>query len=242
MSTKSTTMTINGMSIEIVRKKIKNLHVGVYPPNGRVRVAAPVHLSDEAVRLAVVTRIRWIRKQQQRFADQSRQSEREMVSGESHYFEGRRYRLRIEEADAPPKVESRPGGMLLFRVRPGTSREKREAILYEWYRSELKKRIPLLVSEWEPRVGVHAKETRTKRMRTRWGSCNIEEQRIWLNVELMKKPPACLEYVLVHELMHLKERNHTERFRELMDRHLPTWRQRRDQLNSAPLAHETWEY
>lgn len=242
MSTETTTMTINGMSIELVRKRIKNLHVGVYPPNGRVRVAAPVHLSDEAVRLAVVTRIRWIRKQQRRFAEQARQSEREMVSGESHYFEGRRYRLRVEELGAPPEVVPASGGILLLRVRPGAGREKREDVLYEWYRSQLKDRIPALLDLWEPRVGVQAAEVRTKRMRTRWGSCNIQDRRIWLNVELTKKSPACLEYVLVHELVHLLERNHTERFKELMDLHLPTWSQRRDELNSSPLAHEGWDY
>ena len=235
-------MTISGMSINIVRKEIKNLHVGVYPPNGRVRVAAPVQMSDEAVRLAVITRISWIRKQQRRFAEQRRQSEREMVSGESHYFEGRRYRLRVEEVDAPPQVVPSSGGILVLRVRPGSHREKREAVLYEWYRTQLKERIPPLVTLWEPRIGVQAVEARTKRMRTRWGSCNILDQRIWLNVELMKKSPSCLEYVVVHELIHLLERNHTARFTELMERYLPNWRARRDELNAAPLSHEAWEY
>lgn len=235
-------MMINGMNIEIVRKTIKNLHVGVYPPNGRVRVAAPDHLSDEAVRLAVVTRIRWIRKQQQRFADQSRQTEREMVSGESHYFEGRRYRLRVEEVDAPPTVERRPGGILLLRVRPQTTRPKREAILYDWYRSRLKQRIELLVPGWERKLEVSAAEIRTKRMRTKWGSCNIEDRRVWLNVELAKKSPSCLEYVLVHELVHLLERNHTNRFTMLMDAHLPDWRARKQQLNADPLSYEHWDY
>lgn len=235
-------MTISGMNIEVVRKRIKNLHVGVYPPNGRIRVAAPVQLSDEAVRLAVVTRIRWIRKQQRRFAEQQRQSEREMVSGESHYFEGRRYRLRVEELAAPPQVVTSSGGILVLRVRPGSDREKREAVLYEWYRSELKERIPGLLAEWEPRLGVQASEVRTRRMRTRWGSCSIEKQRIWLNVELMKKPSSCLEYVLVHELLHLLERNHTAKFSALMGLHLPDWRARRDELNSAPLSHEAWKY
>ena len=242
MSTERTTVTISGMSVEIVRKKIKNLHVGVYPPNGRVRVAAPSHLSDEAVRLAIVTRIRWIKKQQRRFAEQVRQSDREMVSGESHYFEGRRYRLRVEEVDAPPEVMPRAGGTLLLRVRPGATREKREDVLYQWYRAQLTSRIPPLLAHWEPRIGVLAAQVRTKRMLTRWGSCNIQEKRIWLNVELMKKPPSCLEYVLVHELIHLLERNHTLRFRELMDNHMPKWRALRDELNAAPLAHEAWQY
>lgn len=242
MSTKSNTMTISGMNVEIVRKEIKNLHVGVYPPNGRVRVAAPPHLTDEALRLAVVSRIPWIKRQQRRFAEQPRQSEREMVSGESHYFEGRRYRLRLEEVDAPPEVKPEAGGILILRVRPGSNREKRERVLYEWYRSQLKERILALLSLWEPRVGVRPVEVRTKRMRTRWGSCNIQERRIWLNVELMKKSPACLEYVFVHELIHLLERNHTDRFRELMDQHLPTWPARRDELNAMPLAHESWAY
>ncbi len=165
-----------------------------------------------------------------------------MVSGESHHFEGRRYRLRVEEFDSPPHVVPGPGGILVLRVRPGSDREKRETVLYEWYRSQLKERIPALLDLWEPRIGVRAAEVRTKRMRTRWGSCNIRERRIWLNVELMKKSPSCLEYVLVHELIHLIERNHTARFTELMDRHLPNWRARRDELNAAPLSHEAWDY
>ena len=241
MSTESAIMMISGIRVNVVRKSIKNLHVGVYPPDGRVRVSAPTHLSDDAVRLAIVSRIRWVRKQQRRFDSQSRQTMREMVSGESHYFEGRRYRLRVEEHDAPPEVEFGLGGILVLRVRPGATRDKREAVLYEWYRSELKDRITSLLGPWEDRIGVKTSAVRTKRMRTRWGTCNIQDRRVWLNLELMKKSPACLEYVLVHELVHLLERNHTPRFRGLMDLYFPNWRARRDELNASPLAHERWE-
>jgi predicted metal-dependent hydrolase len=233
---------IQGIPVEVVRKDIKNLHLGVYPPNGRVRVAVPLRLEAEAVRLAVVSRLGWIRKQRRRFEEQERQSPREMVTGETHYFLGRRYRLDVIEVDGPASVRLRNNTTLELRVRPGTHREKRRALLHDWYRRQLKERIPGLIAEWEPVVGVEVADWRVRRMRTRWGSCTVEDRRIWLNLELAKKPPACLEYILVHEMVHLLERRHNERFRELMDRFMPQWRLLRDELNRAPLAHEDWGY
>ncbi len=242
MNTERRQIEVSGIVIEIVRKDIKNLHLGVYPPNGRVRVAVPLHLDDEAVRLAVVARLGWIRRHQERFAAQERQSQRAMVTGESHYVLGQRYRLHVSEHDGAPSVSVRNRTTLDLRVRPGSDRAQREAVLQAWYRRQLRDRIAPLLAQWQPVVGVDVAEWRIKKMKTRWGSCNIEARRIWLNLELAKKPAVCLEYILVHELVHLLERHHNERFQALMDDLLPTWRLARDVLNRAPLAYEEWEY
>jgi len=242
MSTERSVIVVNSLPVEVVRKNIKHLHLAVYPPTGRVRVSAPTYMGDEAVRLAVISRWGWIRRQQAKFQAQARQSEREMVHGESHYFLGRRYRLMIEEKEAPPQVRVQGNKRLVLQIRPGTDAAKRRAILNAWYRAELKSRIPVLIAKWEPVIGVQVAEWGVKRMKTRWGSCNIQARRIWLNLELAKKPPHCLEYVLVHEMVHLLERHHNERFRILMDRFLPQWRLYRDELNSEPLAYEHWTY
>lgn len=228
--------------MEIVRKDIKNLHVGVYPPKGRVRVAAPLRLDDEAVRLAVISRLGWIRRQQQGFQQQDRQSQREMVTGESHYYQGRRFRLDVIEHDGPPSVDLLNNTTMQLRVRSGADRDAREAVLNRWYRCRLREQFPDLLAKWEPEVGVEVSELRIKKMRTRWGTCNVEARRLWLNLELAKKPPPCLEYILVHEMIHFLERHHNERFRELMDRLMPQWRLYREELNRAPLSHEDWRY
>lgn len=233
---------VSGIPVEIVRKDIKNLHLGVYPPAGRVRVAAPLRLDDEAIRLSVVSRLAWIRRQRAAFALQDRQSRREFVSGESHYFAGRRYRLDVVERDAPPSVRVRNNSWLELSVRPGTDLRTREAALHRWYRSHLRNELPRLLARWEPEFGIPVAEVRIRRMKTRWGSCNPKARRIWLNLELAKKPPSCLEYVFVHEMAHLIERHHNDRFHALMDRHLPQWRIRRAELDRAPLAHEDWKY
>lgn len=233
---------ISGISVEVVRKNIKHFYIGVHPPNGHVRVSAPLHFDEDAIRLAVITRLAWIRKKQAAFAKQERQSEREFVTGESHYFEGRRYRLDVLEQDCPPKVWLPNNTKIALSVRPGSDRDKREAVLHRWYRQHLRAQLPPLLEKWEPKLGVSINEARIKKMKTLWGSCNIGAKRIWLNLELAKKPNSCLEYVLVHEMVHLLERNHNDRFRELMNTFLPQWRTYRDELNKAPLAHENWEY
>lgn len=235
-------MRVSGLSVEIVRKAIKNLHLGVYPPNGRVRVAAPLVLSDDAVRLAVIGKLGWIRKQQSRFAAQPRQAEREMVSGESHYFLGRRYRLRVVERKGPGRVVVRNRTTLELQVPSGTRMRDRERVLQRWYRERLRELIPPLLVKWERLLGVETPRWGIKRMKTKWGACSVDARRIWLNLELAKKPMQCLEYLIVHELTHLIERHHSNRFVSLMDRHLPHWRLHRQTLNSAPLGHATWTY
>ncbi len=233
---------VNGLLVDVVRKDIKNLHLGVYPPNGRVRVAAPLLVDDEAVRLAVITRLAWIKRQQAKFEAQERETRREYLNGESHYYLGTRYRLNIIEENAPPKVVVRNKQYLDLYVRPGSDTAKREQVMTDWYRTNLKAMIPPLIEKWGLVLGVQVADWGVKVMKTKWGSCNIQARRIWLNLELIKKPSRCLEFIVVHEMVHLLERQHNERFIELLSKFLPQWRQYREELNRAPLAHAEWDY
>ncbi|MGH6635537.1 MAG: M48 family metallopeptidase [Gammaproteobacteria bacterium] len=237
MNTKVHRVTVGGFSVEVIRKDIKHLHLRVYPPHGRVRVAAPLMVSDDAVRLAVIGKLSWIKKQQAKFDAQPRQSPREMVNGESHYFLGQRYRLRVLEHRGPARV-GRGIAFLDLYVRPETTAEQHERILQQWYRGQLKALIPPLLEKWQPVIGVQVSDWGVKKMKTRWGTCNIVARRIWFNLELAKKPVQCLEYIAVHELVHLLERHHNDRFRALMDQFMPQWRLHRDGLNQTRLDHE----
>ena len=234
-------ITVQSLTVDVVRKAIKNLHLGVYPPDGRVRVAAPLAVSDEAVRLAVIGKLGWIKRQQSSFRAQLRQGKREMVSGESHYFLGQRYRLRIVSVMDASKVVLNKSRLELH-VRPEASTEERERALQEWYRARLKELVPPLLDKWLPVLEVEPAGWGVRRMKTKWGSCNTDSRRIWLNLELAKKPVQCLEYILVHELSHLLERRHNDRFRALMDQAMPQWELRREELNRAPLSYENWSY
>jgi predicted metal-dependent hydrolase len=233
-------ITVSGIRVQIERKDIKNLHLGVYPPNGRVRVAVPLVVSDDAVRLAVVGKLGWIRRQQAQFAKQPRQSAREMVNGESHYFLGRRYRLRVHEQPRKQGVAVRGLSTLELFVNAGRGTAQREAVLLRWYRQQLAELIAPVLAQWEQALGVQVSAWGIKRMKTKWGSCNPVSKRVWFNLELAKKPVQCLEYIVAHELAHLLERNHTDQFRALLDRHMPEWKQHRNQLSEQPLAHEAW--
>lgn len=235
-------MEVGGIKVDVIRKDIKNLHLGVYPPNGRVRVAVPLYVEDEAVRLAIIAKLPWIQRQQKEFLAQARQTERQYISGESHYFAGQRYLLQVEYADLTPSVMIRNKKFMVLRVRPDSDILQRERVLMNWYREHLKQRATLLINQWQAVIGVEIADWRIKQMKTKWGSCNIEAKRIWLNLELAKKPISCLEYVVVHELIHLLERHHNARFIHLMDTFLPNWRLTRDELNREPLAHEKWDY
>lgn len=226
-------MIVNGIEIEIEKKNIKNIHLGVYPPDGRVRVAAPLNTTDENVRLLIVSKLRWIKKQQENFASQERQSKREYVSGESYYLWGERYNLRVIERDnIYSKIEIEKKKYINLYVKYGTPVEKREKIITEWYRKQIKQEIPKLISKWEPKLGVKVKSWGVKKMNTKWGTCNNNASRIWLNLYLAKRPFKCLEYVVVHEMAHLLERTHSDRFKQLMDQHYPNWKSVRDELNS----------
>jgi len=239
VSTASTYLTVAGIDVDVVFKDIKNLHIGVYPPMGRVRVAAPEQLNDDQVRLAVVQRLPWIRRQRGRLQAAERQSIREMVTGESHYVWGSRYRLKVIGRPGHGHIEIE-GDRVLLCISEGTSTERRRELLDRWYREQLRRAIPDVLGKWEPKVAVTVPKWSIRRMKTKWGSCNRETGHIRFNVELAKKHPECLEYVVVHEMTHLLERGHGERFSKLMDKVLPDWRARRDRLNEAPLGHEQW--
>jgi len=242
VNTEQTEITVSGLEVQVIRKAIKNLHLGVYPPNGRVRVAAPLRVSNEAVRLAVVGKLGWIRRQRSKFQEQTRESQREMVSGESHYFLGRRYRLRVIDHEGAGRVVVRNRRTLELHVRRQSGQVERERVLQRWYREQLRELIPPLLTKWAVILGVQPAAWGIKRMKTKWGACNVDVKRIWLNLELAKKPAQCLEYIVVHEMTHLLERHHNDRFISLMDQHLPHWRLHRQELNAAPLAHDTWSY
>lgn len=239
MSTASAYLTVRGIDVDVVYKDIKNLHIGVYPPMGRVRVAAPERLDDDQVRLAVIQRLPWIKRQRQELEATERQSQREMVTGESHYVWGNRLRLKVVERPGRPHIEI-DGNRLLLYARPGDTAEQRRALLDQWHRDQLRQALPELISTWEERLQLSVPKWSIRRMKTKWGSCNRETRHIWFNTELAKKHPDCLEYILVHEMAHYLERNHGERFTKLMDGFMPDWRRRRDQLNGSPLADERW--
>lgn len=241
MSTTSRELEVGGIEIDVVFKRIKNLHVSVYPPAGRVRVSAPEQLTDDQIRLAVSKRLPWIRRQRDQLRSAERQTRREMVTGESHYVWGRRTRLKVVEQAGSPQIVHN-GERLIFYASANLDEAVRREKLENWYRLELRTKAAEYLDRWVPIVGEPVSAWGVRRMKTKWGSCNAETRRMTFNTELAKKHPACLEYVVVHELVHLKERHHNDRFRGLMDGHLPQWRSLRDELNSAPLAHEDWQY
>ena len=217
-------------------KDIKNLHVGVYPPYGKVRVATPLHIDDEAVRLAIISRLPWIKKQKESFENQPRQTKREMVSGESHYFLGKRYLLDVVNSNSKHQVIKKHSKLELH-VRANTSIENKQKVLNEWYREELKKEVSKLIPKCEKLVGIKMNSWEIKKMKTKWGSCNIENKKILLNLELAKKSVESIEYIIVHEMVHLLERHHNENFKMLMDKFIPNWRERRDELNGGVLEY-----
>lgn len=233
---------IADIDVELNRRNIKNIHLNVLPPNGRVRLSIPNNTSEQKVRLAIVNKLAWIKKQQADFMQQDRQSMRNMVAGECHYLWGRKYRLQLLEANGKYSITAKGNGKLAFATAKRTTKENKLKLLNGFYRSEMQRYIQQLLPQWQKRLGIKANSINIKKMKTKWGSCNIQAKRIWLNLELAKKPPECLEYILVHELVHLLERHHNERFRSLMDKHMSNWRERRDLLNSLPLAYEDWSY
>lgn len=235
-------ITISNIKIDVVRKNIKNIHLAVYPPTGRVRIAVPLTVNGDAVRLFAISKLGWIKRHQRKFEGQERITPREYKNRESHYFQGTRYLLNIIETDAPPKVVLKNKTYIDLYVRPETQAEKRHKILTEWYRVELKKQIPAMILKWERILNIKVNEWQVKQMKTKWGSCTIEKKRIWINLELAKKPDYCLEYIIVHEMVHLMERLHNERFLYYMDKYLPNWKQLKRELSKLPVNHADWNY
>jgi predicted metal-dependent hydrolase len=226
------TLTVDNIEIQLIKKNIKNLHLSVLPPDGSVRISAPKELNDETIRLFAVSKLSWIKKQRAKFKRQERQPEREFVSGESHYFLGQRYLLNVIYTNKRRQGAAiRNKTYLDLFVRENSGKEQRRKVVREWYRRELKALIPPLISKWEPIIGVKVESWGVKRMKTKWGSCNIAAKRIWLNLELAKKNPACLEYIVVHEMVHFLERLHNEHFVAYMDKFLPNWRSIKAELN-----------
>lgn len=233
---------IGNITVDVVRKDIKNMHLAVYPPTGRVRIAAPRLTKDEAIRLFAVSKIGWIKRHQRNFQKQERLSPREYKERESHYFQGRRYLLRVKDTNGAGYVDLKGKTYLDLYVKPGSTEPYKRDILDAWYRENLKQILPKMVGHWEEKLGVQVAFCGIKKMKTKWGSCNIERRRIWLNLELAKKPIQCLEYILVHEMVHLLERHHNDRFTAILERNLPNWRQLKEELNRIPVSHADWDY
>jgi len=236
-----TKLQLGEIAVDVVKKDIRNVHLSVYPPTGKVRISAPLRMDLDTIRLFAIARLGWIRRQQKKVNAQERETPREYLDRESHYLWGKRYLLKLVEKDAAPSVELEHSHIVL-QVRPGSGEEKKQGVLDEWYRGQLKEAVPAVVAKWEPLMGVKVRRFFVQRMKTKWGSCSHAAATIRLNTELAKKPPECLEYVVVHEMAHLLEPTHNSRFTALMDQFVPGWQVRRETLNRLPVRHEHWVY
>ena len=236
-----TQIELGGIVLDVVKKDIQNVHLSVYPPSGKVRISAPLRMNTDTIRVFAISKLGWIRQQQQKLRAQERETPREYLDRESHYVWGRRYLLKVVEADAAPSVQIQHGTLLL-RVRPGADEATREAVVAGWYRQLLKRAVPPLIEAWEPLLSVTVKRFFVQQMKTRWGSCNPDARTIRLNTELAKKPRECLEYIVGHEMIHLLESTHNGRFTGLLNRFMPQWQHYRSILNRLPVRHERWDY
>ena len=234
-----TQIELGGVVLDVVKKDIQNIHLSVYPPTGRVRVAAPTRMKLDTIRLFAISKLGWIKQQQKKLREQERSSPREYLDRESHYVWGRRVLLKLVDAVGPASVALHHS-KLLVSVRPGTDEAARAAIVASWYRQMLKAEAAPLIAAWEPRLKVNVSGFYVQQLKTKWGSCNPSAHTLRLNTELAKKPKACLEYIVVHEMSHLLEPTHGPKFLALMDRFMPAWRETRSLLNSLPARHERW--
>lgn len=232
---------VGELVVDVVRKDIKNVHLSVHPPTGRVTISAPAHLNLDTVRVFAIAKLPWIRQQQKKLLQQERETVREYLDRESHYVWGERYLMKVVERDAPPAISLMPN-QILFQARPDVSQERKQEIMDGWYRGLIRDALPDLLSAWEPIVGVKPQRIHVQRMKTKWGSCNPATGSIRLNTDLAKKPRDCLEYILVHELVHLLEPTHNARFVALMDQFMPKWKSYRDLVNLLPVRHQDWGY
>lgn len=224
---------LNDIKVDVTLKKIKNIHLSVYP-NGQVKISAPLHINQETLRTFLISKLGWIKQKQTKFQNQQRETPRDCINRESHYVWGQRYLLKVIEHDAPPKIVLGHSEMLLH-VRANSSQEYKQAVIDEWLRYELKKAIPPLLEKWQPIMGVEVKKFFVQKMKTRWGSCNYTQGNVRFNSQLAKKPPQCLEYVVVHELAHLLEPSHNARFHSLMNQFMPNWKLIKAELNRLPI-------
>jgi len=236
-----TQINLGEIAVDVVQKDIKNIHLSVYPPSGRVRISAPLRMDIDTIRVFAIAKLGWIKSQQRKLREQEREAPREYLDRESHYVWGKRYLLKIELHDGAPEIELNHSKMIL-RIRAAASQERKQEVLEAWHREQLKVALPPLLAKWEKLLGVKAGRCFVQKMRTKWGSCSHDSGNIRLNTDLAKKPPECLEYIVVHELVHLLEPSHNQRFVFLMDQFMPKWKFYRDQLNRLPVRHEDWEY
>jgi hypothetical protein len=236
-----TQIQLGDIVVDVVQKDIKNIHLSVYPPTGKVRISAPLRMDIDTIRVFAITKLGWIKSQQKKLLEQARETPREYLDRESHYLWGKRYLLKVVEKDAAPEVELKHNKML-FQIRPATTDERKQDILEAWYREKLKEVVPDLIAKWEPLMGVKVEKFFVQKMKTKWGSCSPASKSIRLNTDLAKKPPECLEYIVVHEMTHLLEPTHNARFISLMDQFMPKWRFYKDELNKLPVRHENWVY
>lgn len=236
-----TQLELGEIAVDVVLKDIKNIHLSVYPPTGRVRISAPLRMSLDTIRVFAISKLGWIKQQQAKLRGQQRETAREYLDRESHYVWGKRLLLKVIERDEAASVELKRSRMLL-RLRPGTPANKKQAIVEAWYREQIRQAVPPLIAKWEPVIGVKVGQFFVQKMKTKWGSCNAALNSIRLNTDLAKKPPQCLEYIVVHEMVHLVVRHHNDQFGNLMDKCLPEWKLSRQMLNDAPLAHTNWTY
>ena len=236
-----TQINLGEIAVDVVKKDIKNIHLSVHPPSGRVRISAPLRMDIDTIRVFAITKLGWIKSQQQKLRKQERETPREYLDRESHYVWGRRYLLKVAESDVAPEVELKHSEMIL-QIRPGASDEKKQEILEAWYRGQLKEFVPGLIAKWEPLMGVKVKKFFVQKMKTKWGSCSPVAMSIRLNTDLAKKPAECMEYIVVHEMVHLLEPTHNSHFVALMDQFMPKWQFYKDQLNRLPVKHEDWGY
>jgi predicted metal-dependent hydrolase len=225
-----TQLALGDIVLEVVQKEIKNVHLSVHPPDGRVTIAAPQEMALDTIRVFALTKLPWIRKQQEKFRHQEREVSRDFISNESHFFLGKRYLLKVIEKQRKAEVVQKHN-VLELHIKSESSPEQKRVVLEQWYRTQLKEVALPLIQKWEKRMNVHVQELGIKKMKTKWGTCKIEDQRIWLNLELAKKPLDCIEYVIVHEMVHLLERNHNERFIAHLDQWLPNWRTVKEEIN-----------
>jgi len=226
---------IDDLHVEVVRKNIRTLRLTVHMPDGRVRVSVPLRTPDATVQELVTARRAWIQKHQANFAAREQPRQLAYVSGETHYYQGQPYEMRVHATAGPARVALRDAQYLDLYVRDDCPPEQRAKVLAAWYRQRLREQLPALLEKWQPVVGAQASAWAIKQMKTRWGTCNIQARRIWLNLELIKRPLPCLEYVIAHELTHLHERYHNARFWGLMDQFMPDWRQYKAELNRVSL-------
>jgi predicted metal-dependent hydrolase len=237
----TTELRLGDIAVDVVQKGIRNVHLSVHPPTGRVRISAPARMNINSIRLFAISKLGWIRQQQKKLRAQEREPPREYLNRESHYLWGRRYLLEIVKAHKPPSIELTPRHMKLT-VRPRTRRAQWEVFVARWYRDQLRAVLPELALKWERLLGVSVRSVTVRQMKTKWGSCNHRANTIQLNTELAKKPLECLDYVLLHEMAHLLEPTHGARFVALMDQFMPNWRFIRQTLNELPVRHAEWEY